>query len=261
MKYFYSRITIALFLLFTLNFNAQISFVEDTTVSFDGVNTGNVVFADIDGDNDLDVLISGDNSMGIMVTNLYTNDGLGTYTLVLGTPFPGLDNSDAAFADIDGDNDLDVIISGRVSAPNIGLTKLYTNDGIGNFTEVLGTPFDNLWGTTIDFADVDGDNDLDVLLTGLITNTQYITKLYTNDGSGIFSEVLGTPFISVGSGDSEFADIDGDNDLDVLITGIDSSTSYSKLYVNDGNGVFTEVIGTTFRCCLFFISFWRYRWR
>ncbi|WP_170309806.1 BspA family leucine-rich repeat surface protein, partial [Seonamhaeicola maritimus] len=246
----YSQITIALFLLININLTAQINFVEDTTVPFEGVNESDVVFADIDGDNDLDVLISGTNASNVKVTNLYLNDGFGGYALVAGTPFPGLDYSDAAFADIDGDNDLDLIISGRVTNPNIGITKLYTNDGIGNFTEVVVTPFDPLWQSTIDFADVDGDNDLDVLLTGTITNTQYVTKLYTNDGSGVFTEVIGTPFIPVGFGDSEFADVDGDNDLDVLITGTGGTFSVSiasRLYSNDGFGNYTLVIGTPFQ--------------
>ena len=75
----YSHITFALFLLITINQNAQINFAEDTTVPFEGINTGDVAFSDIDGDNDLDVLISGTNGAN-KVTKLYTNDGLGSYT-------------------------------------------------------------------------------------------------------------------------------------------------------------------------------------
>lgn len=241
MRSVYSQVTVFLFLLVSLNLSAQISFVEDPTVPFEGVIQSDVVFADIDGDNDLDVLISGTNTSGVKVTNLYNNDGLGAYTLVVGTPFPGVDFGDAAFADIDGDNDLDLIITGQV-ALNTGLTKLYINDGSGNFSEVLGTSFDNIFRSSVAFADIDGDNDQDLLITGE-GNLLYIAKLYENDGSGTFTEVIGTPFIPVGYSDTAFADIDGDNDLDLLITGTGgfSIPIATRLYTNDGMGNYTMV--------------------
>jgi hypothetical protein len=92
-----------------------------------------------------------------------------------------------------------------------------------NFTEVTGTPFTGVAQSSIAFADVDGDNDLDVLITGLNFMGQppgvRISKLYTNDGVGNFTEVFGTPFAGVEEGSIAFADVDGDNDQDVLITG------------------------------------------
>ncbi len=244
MKPLYIIILTALFLLFTISLNAQIAFVEDTTVPFEGVYESDAVFADIDGDGDQDVLISGRNSSNVKITNLYTNDGFGGYALVLGTPFIGFENGDAAFADIDGDNDLDLIIAGEVTLMS-GSTKLYTNNGSGIFTEELGATFDaSYWGST-DFADVDDDDDLDLLLTGRRSNTELIAKLYINDGNGVFTESIGTPFIGVEASDSAFADIDGDNDLDILITGSggNSNPIISRLYENDGSGNFILVTG------------------
>ena len=55
MRHFYSLITFAIFLLYTLNLNAQIAFIEDATVPFKGVFQGDAAFADIDGD--MDVII------------------------------------------------------------------------------------------------------------------------------------------------------------------------------------------------------------
>ena len=60
---------------------------------------------------------------------------------------------------------------------------MYTNDGAGNFTELIGTPFTGVTSSSIAFADVDGDNDEDVLITG--SNTLYsgkTSKLFINDG-------------------------------------------------------------------------------
>jgi hypothetical protein len=238
-----------LFLVFTQIVSAQ-NFTEVTGTPFAGVAQSSIAFADVDGDNDQDVLITGLNldfgSPGDRISKLYTNDGAGNFTEVLGTPFVGVEEGSIAFADVDGDNDQDVLITGRSDAGRI--SKLYLNDGAGNFTEVLGTPFDGVSFSSIAFADVDGDNDQDLLITGQNNSFDYISKLYLNDGSGNFTEVIGTPFDGVREGSIAFADVDGDNDLDVLITGSGATGTgpISRLYTNDGLGAFTEVVGTPF---------------
>ena len=88
-----------------------------------------------------------------------------------------------------------------------------------NFSEVMDDPFEDIARSTADFVDVDGDNDLDLLLTG-VTSTGRIAKLYINDGAANFTEQEGTPFAGVSQADVAFADIDGDNDLDIYVTGI-----------------------------------------
>ncbi|WP_370478075.1 MopE-related protein [Tamlana flava] len=231
------------FMLFSGILKAQIVFTENLSVPFSGIHEGGSDVADIDGDGDLDLLISGD-----FITELYTNDGAGNFTLVVGTPFPPLSGwGDVAFADIDGDNDQDVLISGLIGLPSAAFTGLYENDGNGNFTLVAGTPFPDVYKSTIDFADVDGDNDLDVLITGSGTNNAaaYAT-LYLNNGAGIFTEVIGTPFTPTYQGDVEFEDVNGDGNLDVLICGLGGSSAHSELYINDGSGNFTLVAGTPF---------------
>jgi predicted nucleotidyltransferase len=205
---------------------------------------GNIAFADIDGDNDQDVLIIGENSSLQETTKLYTNDGTGSFTQILNTPFTGVLYSSIAFADIDGDNDQDVLIIGENSSLQ-ETTKLYINDGAGNFTQILNTPFTDVLYSSIAFADIDGDNDQDLMITGLgLSEPNAI--LYTNDGTGFFSEVLGTPFTGVFFSSIAFADIDGDNDQDLMITGQGSSQVTAKLYKNNGNGNFYEVFGTPF---------------
>lgn len=218
------------------------TFTEVTQVPFEGVNVGSVTFADVDGDNDQDVLITGSGSSTIL-SALYTNDGAGNFTEVTNLPFDSVGSSSIAFADVDGDSDQDVLITGSTGSTRIA--KLYLNDGIGNFSEAFGTPFDSVSTGSIAFADVDGDNDQDVLITG-VNDAGRIAKLYINDGSGNFSEVVGTPFEGVGASEVAFADVDGDNDQDVLITGANGSERIAKLYTNDGSGTFTEVSGTPF---------------
>ena len=224
------------------------SFEEITGTPFDGVSIGSVAFADIDNDNDQDVLITGIDSLDQPIAKLYNNDGTGFFSEVIGTPFNAVGWSSIAFADIDNDNDQDVLITGMESITLL-IAKLYKNDGTGSFTEVVGTPFDGVYRSSISFADIDNDNDQDVLITGdsgKFPSIIPISKLYNNDGNGFFTEVTDTSIEAVFNGSIAFADIDDDNDQDVLITGYSNSGFISKLYTNDGNGNFEELIGTPF---------------
>jgi len=170
-----------------------------------------------------------------------------TFTEVMETPFDEVTQSSIAFADVDGDNDQDVLITGETNSSS-PIAKLYINDGLGNYNEVIGTPFEPVSNGFIAFADIDGDADQDVLITGDISSSNPIAKLYINDGLGNYSEVTETPFEPVSSGSIAFADVDGDADQDVLIAGRKSTNiSIAKLYTNDGLGNYSEVAGTSFQ--------------
>jgi len=225
--------------LYTNDGNGFFSEVLDTT--FVGVFFSSIAFADIDNDNDQDVLItgrSGDLGSGQPNAILYSNDGNGFFTEITNTPFEAVSSGSVAFADIDNDSDQDVIITGSFSA------KLYTNDGNGSFTEVIGTPFEEVIFSSVAFADVDNDNDQDMLIAGSLYDNSSISKLYTNNGNGIFTENIGSSFVGVGWPVCSIAFVDNDNDgdQDVLITG----SGIAILYTNDGNGNFTEVLDTPF---------------
>ena len=209
---------------------------------FENVNLSSIAFADIDGDNDQDVLIIGSSLILDRVAKLYRNNGLGGYTLIYN--FEGVSSGSTAFADIDGDNDQDLLITGYTGT--VAVSKLYINDGSGAYSLVSGTPFLGAYYSSVAFADVDGDNDQDVLITGT-DGTGITSNLYTNDGSGNFSLITGTPFDGVYIGSIAFSDIDSDNDQDVLITGYTGDVAVSKLYVNDGSGVYSLVSGTPFQ--------------
>ena len=223
------------------------NFTEVTGTPFTGVQESSIAFADVDGDNDQDVLITGSSNTG-SISKLYTNDGVGNFTEVIGTPFQGVTGSSIAFADVDSDNDQDVLITGSVGT-SVGISKLYVNNGSGSFTEMVNTPFVGVGFSSIAFADVDGDNDQDVLITGNNGTEGRVSRLYLNNGSGSFTEMVDAPFEGAASSSIAFADVDGDNDQDVLITGNTgnpSSPSFSKVYLNDGSGSFTEMMDTPF---------------
>ncbi|MBU0558865.1 MAG: VCBS repeat-containing protein, partial [Bacteroidetes bacterium] len=84
------------------------------------------------------------------------------------------------------------------------------------------------------------DGDLDILLTGYNDGGVGISKIYQNTGSGFF-EVFAGSLTGVGNSSVAWGDYDNDGDLDILLTGHNSSSGgISKIYQNTGSG-FTEV--------------------
>ncbi|MEM9921893.1 MAG: T9SS type A sorting domain-containing protein [Bacteroidota bacterium] len=224
------------------------TFTEVLNTPFENVSESSAAFSDVDGDGDEDILIVGANSSSDATAILYANDGMGNFTEVEGTPFDGVYRGFLAFSDIDNDGDEDVLITGINNLLPAQILKLYTNDGSGNFIKVFDIPFEEVRDGSISFADVDGDKDEDVLIVGRTRKSKRIAELFTNDGSGTFTKVANTPFLGVERAAASFADVDGDNDQDVLITGVDTlENGTAKLYINDGMGTFTEVLDTPFK--------------
>ncbi len=225
---------------------AQVFIEAPQSPSLKGVLGSSVAFSDVDGDGDNDVLITGYNSSEEMIAKLYINDGTGSFLEMTDIPFVGVAHGSVNFSDVDGDGDNDVLMTGRTSSGLGRISKLYINDGTGNFSEMTGTLFEGTQNGSVAFSDVDGDGDDDVLISGRLQDERK-SKLYINDGTGNFSEMMNTPFEGLDSGSIAFSDIDGDGDNDVLITGDKSHFEpISKLYNNDGAGNFSEMTDTPF---------------
>lgn len=226
------------------------NFIEDTEVIFDPVKSASIAFSDVDNDGDEDVIIAGyeiDSLGAVPVIKLYRNDGQGIFSEKTDISFDPVVQSSLSFADVDGDGDQDLLITGATSLTGGGrISKMFLNDGTGNFSEKTGTPFQAVSVGSVAFSDVDGDEDQDVLITGQNDSLERTAKLYMNDGEGNYSEKT-APFEEVLLGSVAFSDVDGDDDQDVLIIGENSSTDrIAKLYMNDGSGNFTEKMGTPF---------------
>ena len=239
---------LTILLLLSIQIGIAQNFTESMGTPFEGVVSSSIAFSDVNGDGNEDVLITGRNTLSVRIAKLYINNGTGTFTEMIGTPFEAVSVGSVAFTDVNGDGSDDVLITGRNGFAD-PIAKLYTNDGAGTFTEMTDTPLEGVATSSIAFSDVDDDGDEDVVITGQNSSDEPIAKLYLNDGTGIFTEETETPFEGVFASSIAFSDVNSDGNEDVLIAGNAdnlSSSPITKLYINDGTGVFTEMMDTPF---------------
>ncbi|MEM7574727.1 MAG: VCBS repeat-containing protein [Bacteroidota bacterium] len=220
--------------------------VSAYSASIKDLHSGSVNFADIDADGDQDFLITGfgrtgDGTIGRTI-ELHLNMGQGNFRLQNDHPFTAILNGSAVFADIDRDGDQDVTIIGdKGGSSRPFMAKLFRNSGSGSYEAALsGAPFAEVTASSTVFVDVDGDEDLDLLVTGAKSDRSALTRLYINNGGGGFEPSLGSGIESVTNGSISTADVDNDGDQDVFISGYDGTVAFSSLYINAGGGTFLE---------------------
>ena len=134
-------------------------FIRATGVALPSVSNGALAWADYDGDNDLDAVVTGDTGSG-RIARLYRNEGDGLFALA--ASFTGVSHSAAVWGDYDNDNDPDLLLLGYTGASP--LTQLYRNDG-ATFMPISAALLTVQQGTAA-WADFDNDGDLDLALTG-----------------------------------------------------------------------------------------------
>ena len=219
------------------------------------------VFADYDGDADLDLYLT---TYGENV--LYRNNGNATFTDV--TEAAGVDcelwSTGAAFADVDGDTDLDLYVCNYVTYDLEQLEQMkeeslqsgkpvpsalnphvfepqdnvfYRNNGDGTFTDATDeTGIAAVGGRSMQaiFSDFDNDNDVDLY----VANDTSTNHIYRNDGGGAFTDVSAESWAADfrGSMGLTAGDYDADGDIDLFMSHwVDEENAlYRNLFAEDG---------------------------
>lgn len=96
-----------------------------------------------------------------------------------------------------------------------------------------------VWDSSTSLGDINGDGNLDLVLTGVDANQNLVAKVYLGDGGGRFTEA-GAGLTGVSDGSTSLGDIDGDGNLDLVLTGYGGDNAIAKVYLGDGSGDFTE---------------------
>ena len=216
------------------------------------------VFADIDNDGDLDlIVVSGGNEFTNgkpLQPRLYHNNN-GTFLKEKTLAQVEINASKIDAMDFDNDGDLDLFIASNAVPTQFGEKPkqfLLENDGTGNFKEVTPSFARDLQdvGNIKDFVwkDIDGNGFLDLIVAGHWTPV----TIFMNNGEQLSSQKDNGLDNTNGWWNSiELADLDNDGDLDILAGNWGRNTKFSAslekpitLYINDfdDNGSIETVV-------------------
>lgn len=206
-------------------------------------NVGDIEFADVDADGDLDMALA-EWGQGSPMKNeggrtmLWKNDGRGKFEDVTSGAMPDVlvkFSWEIEFVDYDGDFDLDLLVSAKMSPGSF----LFENDGRGTFknaTEGKLPQFSNNY--EFEAMDVDGDGLLDLVT---INDGRFTEHVFTGQKAAGYCDATADlwPKEANPSFDDNmiaFFDYDSDGDADFLIGSLDGP---DRLLVNDGKGGLT----------------------
>ncbi len=209
--------------------------------------------ADLDGDGDLDIAVCIFGHLDGRVVWLEQTGPLEFVEHVLD------DRPGAIHAypfDAEGDGDLDLAVALSQESEEV---LLFRNDGAGGFErEVLFAADEKFYGLSgIELADLDSDGDTDILYTNgdtldpaereILPNNFYGLAWLENDGSGTFTSHELTRYW--GAYAVKAADLDGDSDLDLVLSGMQLPDMYPQDEVqnliwlrNNGNQEFERLV-------------------
>jgi len=221
---------------------------------FEILQFGLTEFADLDGDGDLDAIVGG--VFGTL--DYFENTGNANnpvFTARTGTadPFDGLItdfslsfNLTPMLADVDSDGDLDAIIGN-----NLGVLNFFENTGTAtspNFEQRTGSsnPLNNVDVANIstpNLIDIDGDGDLDAIVSSLTEGVFYFENTGTattpnfvqRAGSGNIIGDFGVDPLAENRILTHFVDVDSDGDVDALL--LNSRGEPTSYFENTGTAI------------------------
>ena len=207
----------------------------------------NPIFADIDGDGDLDTFV-GEYDGGMVFFRNNGTRNMPEFGFPISNPF-GLgivrEYAHPSLVDIDGDGDLDLFI-GRGGYYHAGEKFFFENTGTSAIPE-FAAPIINPFGLDYDgyrasptFVDIDDDGDQDAFVGEANGNTLFFRNTGTANNP-VFAAASTNPFglIDVGyNANPAFVDIDGDGDQDAFVGKEDGSTLFFRNTGAANNPVF-----------------------
>ncbi|MCY4159912.1 MAG: FG-GAP-like repeat-containing protein [Bacteroidetes bacterium] len=205
---------------------------EPVIFPFEPLAMGDVEWADIDNDGDLDLAISGVSSTGAFRTKLYRNNGRGDFS-EYASSLPGLAFSAMDWGDYDNDGDLDLALSGgqfhgtKYFEP---VVQIWRNDS-GRLVD-SGIQLASVMHGDLAWGDYDSDGGLDLVVVGRTgLRNERSGLIYRNEEGNLIPRIS---ISGAAASNAIWGDYDGDNDLDMMIAGSNvSANPLMRIYRNN----------------------------
>ena len=209
---------------------------KNTSDGFSGEDSEDIAFADFNQDGNIDILFVSEDTI---YHELLINDGNGNFSFIA-YDFPSSNGNGVAIIDLNNDDYPDIIIG------NTGQNHVYINN-----QDLTFTPDNSRWPTNTEgtqdlkLIDLDNDGDLDIVegidqgANNILINTDGFFEEENNrlPNTGL---TLETRKITLG-------DANGDTYPDIFVSTVNfigNAHLQSRLYLNDGNGFFTDATAT-----------------
>lgn len=204
--------------------------------------------------------VNGDGTPDILVNNFWG----GNYNLrlymsnELGYSWSDLDNglykANGRVIDLNNDGQAEVVIIGLSNALTSGKLKFYiyeyiTSSDPPEFIKIdVSDQIVSLNKSSFDMGDIDNDQDIDLIISGFSTangNQSFIYENITQLGGEYTFVQTDNNLVAVTDGTSNLIDIDGDGDLDAVITGTSGgSGDVFEIYlnmINEGSAIWPKL--------------------
>lgn len=149
-------------------------------------------------------------------------------------------------ADFNGDGYQDIVTFCGNTRNDEGTPVVFFNDrGTGNFIKDENTGIKPQRGGTLCVGDYNRDGYQDILVSGWADDFgNDCCRIWKNDGTGKFTEVIIASLAGTEKGQVIFADFTGNGLLDVFITGTSCPNSWelaAYIFKNNGDDTFTKI--------------------
>ncbi len=171
------------------SFSTRDIFSTDVTMALHAIAWG-----DYNNSGYPDLLITGSPTgiAGQAEIYLFENNGDGTFSseaeaMVRASTFTAVEFGDVAWGDLNNNGFLDLVIAGRTESGNKLI--VYENQGTdGNYNFEKSASLTGIRDASLAFADVNNNGRLDIIAMGAVSELNYKTFVYINEGNFNFAE-------------------------------------------------------------------------